>query len=152
VAILGRGAAGKSTLAAQLGERTGLPVIELDEHFWQPGLTPLPRERWIEIQQQLTRPDEWIMDGDLGPYDALDPRLRSADTVIVMDFSLLRCGRRAIRRGRERRDFWAWLCTYRRRSLPSVMEAISRNAPDADVHVLRTPRDAGSLLLSLASR
>ena len=36
--ILGPGAAGKSALAAWLGEITGLPVIELDKWFWRAGL------------------------------------------------------------------------------------------------------------------
>jgi adenylate kinase family enzyme len=44
VIIAGPGAAGKSTLAARLGEITGLPVIELDKLFWRPGLAPAPRE------------------------------------------------------------------------------------------------------------
>src|SRR5437879_1477660 len=43
VVILGRGGAGKSTAARRLGELVGLPIIELDKHFWQPGLAPLSR-------------------------------------------------------------------------------------------------------------
>lgn len=39
VVILGRSGAGKSTLAAMLGAATGLPVVELDAHFWGPGRT-----------------------------------------------------------------------------------------------------------------
>ena len=42
VVIFGRGASGKSTLAKRLGEITGLPVVELDEIFWQPGLLATP--------------------------------------------------------------------------------------------------------------
>jgi adenylate kinase family enzyme len=45
VLILGPGASGKSTLAARLGEITGIPVIELDKFFWQPGLLPTPRDQ-----------------------------------------------------------------------------------------------------------
>jgi adenylate kinase family enzyme len=40
VVILGRGGSGKSTLAVHLGELTGLPVVELDQHFWQRDLAP----------------------------------------------------------------------------------------------------------------
>lgn len=35
--VLGPGAAGKSVLAAQLSQITGLPVIELDKRFWRPA-------------------------------------------------------------------------------------------------------------------
>jgi len=42
VLILGCGGAGKSTLAETLGSLMGLPVIELDKHFWQTGIGPHP--------------------------------------------------------------------------------------------------------------
>jgi adenylate kinase family enzyme len=92
-------------LARQLGEITGLRVIELDKSFWQSGLVETPRQQWVELQQKLVRENEWIMDGDLGPYDAIEVRLRQADTIIFLDFSFLRCAWRAVRRSRERVDF-----------------------------------------------
>ena len=110
VLILGPGASGKSTLAARLGELTDLPVIELDKVFWQPGLLPTPRDQWVELQQKLVDEDQWIIDGDLGPYDAVEARLRAADTIILLDFWFVRCAWRALRRSRERADFWLWLC------------------------------------------
>ena len=66
-------------------------------------------------------------------------RLRAADTVLVLDFSLARCAWRALRRSPERMDFWRWLIGYRRVSLPPLTAAIARFAPDAAVHVLRDP-------------
>src|SRR5216117_3945565 len=98
VVILGRAASGKSTLAQRLGAITRLPVMELDKHFWQPGLLPTPREAWSAAQERLARQEQWIMDGDLGPYDAVEVRLRRADTVILLDFSLFRCACQAITR------------------------------------------------------
>ena len=95
VVILGRGAAGKSTLATRLGRIIGLRVIELDKVFWQPGLVATPHDKWAHIQQKLVDQDRWIMDGDLGPYDDVEVRLRAADTVILLDFSLIRCAWRA---------------------------------------------------------
>ena len=109
ILILGRGASGKSTLALRLGEITGLPVIELDRIFWQAGLTPTPRDQWVVIQQKLVTGDRWIIDGDLGPYDVIEVRLRAADTIIFLDFPLLLCAWRAMRRSHERFDFWRWL-------------------------------------------
>jgi len=92
----------------------------------------------------------WIMDGDLGPYDVIDVRLHAADTVVFLDFSLLRCAWRAIRRSRERADFWWWLLSYRRRSRPLLVRAIAVHAGDADVHVLRTPRAVRRFVAGIA--
>jgi adenylate kinase family enzyme len=139
VLILGRGGAGKSTVAVCLGKITGLPVIELDKVFWRSGLVATPREQWTAIQQRLVAEEGWIMDGDLGPYDAVDVRLRAADTIIFLDFSLLCCAWRAIRRSRERADFWRWLVAYRWQSRPILMEAIANHAPNADLKVFRDP-------------
>ncbi|TCJ93684.1 adenylate kinase [Nocardia alba] len=141
IVILGRGGAGKSTLAHQLGTATGLPVTELDKHFWPPDLTPLPPDQWRATQHRLINGEGWILDGDLGPFDALEVRLRAADTIVVLDLSLWICAWRALRRSRENLTFWRWLIGYRRHSLPLITTAIADHAPTATVHLLRHPRD-----------
>jgi adenylate kinase family enzyme len=151
VVIVGRGGSGKSTLAVRLGETAGLPVIELDRLFWGSDLTATPQAQWAARQQELVQHDRWIMDGDLGPYDVLHVRLQAADTVVVLDFSFVRCAWRAIRRSRERGDFWRWLWSYRRRSLPVVMAAIATHAAGADVYVLRSPRVLRRFVARIAS-
>jgi len=151
VVILGRGGAGKSTLARRLEEITGLPVIELDKIFWRPGLLPTPPDDWMEVQQKLIRSSAgtkagWIMDGDLGPYDAVEVRLRAADTIILLDFSLVRCAWRALRRSRERADFWRWLIGYRFLSRPRLMAAIAQHGSAANMHILRNPQEVRRFL------
>jgi adenylate kinase family enzyme len=137
VVILGRGASGKSTLARHLGDITQLPVIELDKVFWQPGFAATPRDQWVIVQEKLVAEDRWIMDGDLGPYDAVEVRLQAADTVLFLDFSFLCCARRAIRRSRERIDFWWWIMAYRWKSRPALLKAIADYAPNAKLQVFR---------------
>lgn len=139
VVVLGPGASGKSTLAARIAEIAGLPLVELDKFFWQQGLSATPRHRWIAVQQQLIEADKWIMDGDLGPYDVPEVRLRASDTVVFLDFSITRCAWRAFRRSRERADFWLWLLRYRRQFRPLLMQEIARHAPNATLHVLPNP-------------
>ena len=140
VVILGRGGAGKSALSRQLSDVTGIPAVELDALFWQPGLAPMDPSRWAACQHDLVQRSSWIVDGDLGPHDtALTARLRAADTVVVLDFAFLRCAWRTLRRGREQAGYWRWVWAYRRRSLPGVMRAISSEAPHAKLYVLRNP-------------
>ena len=150
VVLLGRGGAGKSTLAAELSQRLNLPHRELDQYFWQDGLRPLPPSTWTRVSQ-LASADRWIMDGDLGRYDDLRPRLERADTVIVLDYGLIVCLRRAARRSRERLDFWWWVVTWRPRSRAAVLGAIERFAPDAAVYVLRKPQVTEQLIDELRS-
>ncbi len=151
VVIIGRGASGKSTLAVRLGKITGLPVIELDKVFWPPGLVATPRDHWVVVQERLVAEEAWIMDGDLGPYDVVEIRLRAADTILFLDFSLARCAWRAIRRSRERANFWRWLLAYRWQSRPILMEAIAYHAVNADLHVFRDPEALRRFVADVAS-
>jgi adenylate kinase family enzyme len=75
VVILGRGGSGESVLANDLGRATRLPVIELDDEFWNDQLEPMPMDSWTRRETALAEQPCWIMDGDLGPYDDLEPRL-----------------------------------------------------------------------------
>lgn len=61
-------------------------------------------------------------------------------SIVLLDFSLLRCAWRAVRRSRERADFWLWLWRYRHQSRPILIEAINKLAPQAGLHMLRNPK------------
>jgi adenylate kinase family enzyme len=139
VVIFGRGGSGKSTLARRLAAITCIPAIELDKEFWNHELDVMPRALWAQRQQELASADQWIMDGDLGPYDDVEPRLHRADTVIILDMSLWRCAWRAARRGRERRDFWRWTIGWRRVNRRELLARIGAIASHAEIVTLRTP-------------
>ena len=136
----------------RLSQITGLPARELDKLFWRRGVVATPREEWVKIQQVLTAEDAWILDGDLGPYDAVEVRLQVADTIVFLDFSLALCLWRAVRRSPERADFWRWLLRYRQQSRPFLMKAIAQHAPHATLHVLSTPKALRFFLADLARR
>lgn len=150
--MLGRGGAGKTTVADELGRLLELPVLELDRYFWSADLTPTAAAEWADRQHELAADSRWIMDGDLGRYDVLPPRLSRADTVLILDFGLLRCAWRATRRSRERLDFWWWVLTWRRGSRPLVLRAIATYAPSAAVYRLKNPRQLHRLLRRLPAR
>lgn len=140
VLVFGRGGAGKSVFARSLGARIDAEVIELDKMFRSEALEPLSTSEWAERQASLAEGRRWVMDGDLGPYDILEPRLRRADTVVVLDLPLVLCAWRAWRRGPERRDFWAWALRWRRHSRLRLLEAGGDFVPDAELVVLTNRR------------
>ena len=90
IMIIGCGGAGKSTLARKLGEKTGLPVVHLDQIWWEPGdWQHLEREEFdarLEIEMDKTR---WILDGNFNR--TIEPRMEKCDTVIYLDMSRFIC-------------------------------------------------------------
>ena len=89
IVIIGCGGAGKSTLARQLGEMTGLPVVHLDKLFWHSGWVESTKE---EIDEKILRElqkERWIIDGNY--MRTMPMRMARCDTVIFLDFSRIAC-------------------------------------------------------------
>lgn len=166
--ILGSAGAGKSTLAAALGERTGLPVVHLDVLFWRPGWVAAPEHQARrELSLAVDRPG-WIIEGNFLPPRSgeLDPRFGRADTVVFLDVPRLRCAQRVLVRlvrdhGRRRADLpegcWEgidipllrWIWGYQKTDRPSVLGILRRLPGRVAVHRLRSDTDARKFLASL---
>ena len=167
VAIIGPGGAGKTTLALELGRRTGLPVVHLDRVYWRAGWVEPPAADWARDHREALSGDAWIADGNYG--STMVERLARADTVVLMDAPLALCVARLARRqlrtlGRGRPDlppgcverldvretlaFWRYVWRYRRDRLPTVLERIRRSNAGR-VEVLRSSDDVRRFLASV---
>ena len=90
IIIIGCGGAGKSTLARQLGEKTGLPVVHLDQIFWSPGnWQHLEKETFDALLMAEMEKPQWILDGNYNR--TMERRLEKCDTVIYLDFNRFIC-------------------------------------------------------------
>ena len=90
VVIIGCGGAGKSTLARQLGEKTGLPVVHLDQIWWAPGnWKHLERGEFDELLKAEVEKPRWILDGNFNR--TIELRLEKCDTVIYLDMNRFVC-------------------------------------------------------------
>ena len=89
VAVIGCGGAGKSTLARELEWRLGLPVIHLDEYFWQPGWRPTGPAAWRAVQERLVAAESWVIEGNY--LSTLEVRVEAADTIVFLDLPAWRC-------------------------------------------------------------
>jgi adenylate kinase family enzyme len=164
VLVIGNAGAGKSTLAAKLGSILDLPVIHLDQHFWQPGWVETEQVAWRDKVHQLVSGERWIIDGN---YDrTLDLRLPRADTVIYLDFPTRICLWQIAKRiisgyGRTRPDLapgcpekidleflhWAW--RFRRDVRPRVYAGIEEYYQGGKLIILTTPAEVSAFLSSM---
>jgi adenylate kinase family enzyme len=84
IMICGPSNSGKSTLAAAVGRKLGLPTVHLDQFYHVPNTdwVPRPREEFVRLHDAAILEDAWVMDGN---YSALVPqRLARATGLIVL--------------------------------------------------------------------
>lgn len=163
VLVIGPGGAGKSTLARQMGDALGLPIVHLDAEYWQPGWVELPKADWAAQVERLLAEDAWILDGNFG--GTLDQRLAAADTVVFLDLPPLVCLFRVVQRwvryhGQARPDmtpgcaerldlrFLWWIASYRWQHRRRVLARL-RAAPHVRVAHLRSRRGVRTFLAAV---
>ena len=156
---------GKSTFARALSARTGLPLIHLDVHYWNPGWQRPSDDEWRERQRTLLAGEAWIIDGNYN--DTLALRLERAITVVFLDTPWWLCASRAFVRGlrkpvgempegcvdsvtRRLRDEWGGVGRiWRNRHLEPeyARSEILRQSSHVTLYVLRSRREERAFLI-----
>jgi adenylate kinase family enzyme len=101
VLIYGVTGSGKTTLAQQISEATGLPWHSVDDEIgWLPGWVERPQDEQRTLAQRSCSSDEWILDTAYGYWR--DVALARAQLIVALDYprgvSLVRLLRRTARR------------------------------------------------------
>ena len=164
IMIIGCGGAGKSTLARQLGEKTGLPVVHLDKIWWAPGhWQHTTREDFdARLMLEMEKP-QWILDGNFNR--TLEARLERCDTVIYLDLPRWVCltswlGRVIKNWGTARPDMaegcneWfdpemaKWIWKFNKQNRPRYLQMLSQ-LEGKRVYILRSRSAVKKFLESL---
>ena len=88
VAVFGNAGGGKSTLARNLAELTGLPLHVIDLMQFRPGGAAVPHDEFLAAHADVLARDAWIIDGFGGVKLAWE-RFALADTLVYVDLPLL---------------------------------------------------------------
>ncbi len=155
VAIIGCPGSGKSTFARKLHEKTGLPLVHLDNIWWKPDRTHITREAFDERLAVILNGDAWIVDGNYSR--TVETRIAAADTVLFLDCDEQTCmdGVR-MRVGQTRTDMpWtertldpelvALVQGFRTVQRPEILELLHRYA-DKEIRIFRTRAEADAWL------
>ena len=89
ILIIGCSCSGKSRLARELGQKLGLPVVHLDQLWWEPGWKTVTREEFDSRLAMALNMEKWIIDGNFSR--TMPQRLSRCDTVIYLDYSRWEC-------------------------------------------------------------
>ena len=84
IIILGCPGSGKSRFALQLREKTGLPLIHLDNIWWKPDRTHITRDAFDRQLEKLLAGEDWIIEGDYSR--TYEQRIRACRLIIFLDY------------------------------------------------------------------
>jgi adenylate kinase family enzyme len=153
IVILGCAGSGKTTLARQLGERTGAPVICPDA-MWQAHSPENNIPAFRALMKQAHAGDEWISDGNFA-LATFDIRLPRATLVVWLERSQLYCASRAItrvfKRGEPHRmvklaEVLAFIWRFDRVNRPRIEATRLSHGPNVPVRRLTSSREIAAFL------
>lgn len=151
IAIIGCPGSGKSMFARKLHEKTGLPLVHLDNIWWKPDRTHITREAFDERLAAILREDAWIIDGNYSR--TIETRIRACDTVIFLDCDEQTCMDGVAARVGQARPDMPWteqtldpeLVTlvkgFQTGQRPEITALLDRYA-DREIHIFRTRAEA----------
>ena len=153
VMIIGCGGAGKATLARQLGEKTGLPVVHLDKLFWRPGWEQISREEFDKLHREALAGEKWILDGNFDR--TMEERMRHCDTLGVAKRILTTYGQVRPDMGEgcpERFDleFLQWVWNFNKNKREKTYRLLARY-PDKKICILKNRRQVRQFLKQISA-
>lgn len=132
--IIGPSGAGKTYLGKKLSAATGVPVTSLDDLFWNnTSFTKRDPAQRDALLSEVLRRDSWILEGVQHAW--LGEAFRQADGIILLEFPVLLCRVRIVRRFFHRKrtgtarknetfralvDLLAWTKKFYRVNLPEI--------------------------------
>ena len=161
VLVIGCCGAGKSTFSKTLQSILKLELIHLDQYYHKPNWEEPEKEQWEGIVNNLVKKPSWIMDGNYkGTFDI---RFKEADTIIYLDYSILKCLWRVIKRiikyhgtvrpdipkGCEERfdwDFIHYVATFNSKNRKGTLERLNSVKEHEKVYVFKTDKEADLFL------
>lgn len=160
ILVIGCPGSGKSTFSRALHTVTAIPLIHLDQLFWNADKTTVPKRLFLERMQQTLEKDTWILDGNY--MSTMEERLQACDTVMFLDYATEVCldGVKA-RKGTARSDlpwveleddagFLEFIRTFRNETRPQILELLKRYTEN-ETYIFSDRAEADAFLASLRS-
>jgi len=167
VLVIGCCGAGKSTFSKKLQSILNVALIHLDRYYHKPNWEEPKKEEWERILNNLIKKPSWIMDGTY--IESLDIRIEKCDTLIYLDYSILKCFFRVVKRvftdyGKKRSDmapgckeefdleFLKYVLTFNYKNRANIYNILEKVKTTKDVIILKKDKELDSFLSQLRER
>ncbi|MBO6262461.1 MAG: adenylate kinase [Bacilli bacterium] len=159
ILVIGCPGAGKTYFAKALSKIIGIPVIHMDNLYWNKDKTSISEEELENKLLPYLKEDKWIIDGNY--HDTLKQRLEYATDVFFLNMPRETCIEGILERIDQPRDDIPWVETkkdaidliewtidYEVRTKADE-ERLLKKYKKVNVHILRTRAEVNNYLLSL---
>ena len=166
ILVLGCCGAGKSTFSKKLHSILKLPLIHLDSHYHKPNWEEPEKGEWSKVLKKMLRRERFIMDGTY--LESLDERIKTSDTIIYLDYSLIKCFFRVIKRvlidfGKKRSDmasgckeefdleFLWFVLTFNNNFRKGIIQKLNSVKNKKKVSIFKTDKHADKFLAQISA-
>ena len=160
ILVIGCPGAGKTYFSKRLGAILSLPVVHMDNLYWNKDKTCVTQEELKEKLLPYLKKDEWIIDGNY--HRTLEMRLPYATDVFILDISRKECIQGILERIDKPRDDipWveteedateliAWTASYGFRTKDEEMALLDKNKKHLSVHLISSRQEMNDYLSKL---
>lgn len=162
ILVIGCPGAGKTYFSKRLKEIMGLPVVHMDNLYWNEDKTSISFDELNKKLLPYLQNEEWIVDGNY--HDTLKLRLEYATDVFFLKMPREQCIEGILERIDQPRDDIPWVETkkdaveliewtidYEERTKADE-EALLKEYPNVKVHIIKNRDDADKYLEKLKKR
>lgn len=109
ILVIGSPGAGKTYFSKKLAQILSLPLIHMDNLYWNEKKESITREELINKLNPYLKQDKWIIDGNY--HHTLELRLKYATDVFFLNLSRKECIQGILERVDQKRDDIPWIET-----------------------------------------
>lgn len=152
IIVIGSPGSGKSTFVRELNKICNIPLYHLDLIWNKPDKTTITREEFDDELSKIFKNKTWIIDGNY--QRTIERRIKEADTIFLLDYSLEVCLNGAINRVGIKRDDMPWvedklnedfkqrILDFSQTKLPQIYELLSKYKENKHIVIFKTREDS----------
>ncbi len=164
IVVVGMTAAGKSIFARALAHKINLPLVPVDSIMWKPGWTYIGDEETAQKLEEVSKSEQWIIEGYL-VEEARSTVLGRSDKIVYLDYPPMVASWRYIKRwwkhrkharpelegSPERFSFKFLELAWTKGEVSYMEEILDKTEYENKILRLKSPKEARKFLETLAS-